>query len=376
MVKVALLKVPDYSKDKVSEALTRGLALLEVDKSFFEGKKVLLKPNLLAPSSVDAAVVSHPVVVSTAASLVLTMGGEVTVGDSPGLGSAGIVAASSGLAGALKKINVPLINLEGKREVKYPEGRICKSFPLAAAVVEKDILVSVARLKTHKLTRYTGAVKNLFGCIPGRTKAEFHLRYHRLADFNLMLADLLGVVKPSLAVVDGIVSMEGEGPRRGSPRNTGFMLISKDAVAADAVACALVGIKIKEVPHLMNAAAAGLGKADLKDIEILGDSFEDLRVKGFKQVSGTSRLEGGLFPPVLAGFLRKFIVPYPHIQADKCRGCRVCVECCPPGVIEVKDNKASIRYNGCIRCYCCQELCPHGAVKLKRKVFLKKAKTN
>src|SRR5690554_798254 len=145
MVKVALLKVPDYDEEKVSEALTRGLALLEVDKNFFAGKKVLLKPNLLAPASADAAVVSHPAVVAALASLFLAMGGEVTVGDSPGLGSAGLVAAASGLAGALKKINVPLINLEGKRDVKYPEGRICKAFPLAAAVVEKDVLISVAR---------------------------------------------------------------------------------------------------------------------------------------------------------------------------------------------------------------------------------------
>ncbi len=365
MIKVALLKVEDYRENEVNEALAKGLSLLGIEEDFFRGKKVLLKPNFLAPSAVDKAVCTHPVVFKGIASLAGEMGAQLTAGDSPGFGSASMVASACGINGPLQELGIPLVPFNEKVKTSFPEGRVCKSFLLAPPVVEADVVVSLARLKTHNLTYYTGAVKNLYGCIPGREKAALHLRYHDIENFSSMLADLYGLVKPELAVVDGIVSMEGPGPRGGSPRKTGFIVLSKDAVAADTVACKLVGIEPEEVLHLKYAGEMGFGVADFKDIEIVGDSFTELKVKGFKKADGAP-LSTGFIPTRLSKFLRNCFIPLPFVQEDSCRGCSICAESCPPKTIAMED-KAVIDHSKCIRCYCCQELCPHKAIKLKKR---------
>ncbi|MDO9574880.1 MAG: DUF362 domain-containing protein [Candidatus Contubernalis sp.] len=367
LTRVAVLKVEDYREESVKAAVRRGFMLLGLGEDFFREKQVLLKPNFLAPSPVERAVCSHPVVIGETASLILEMGGVVKVGDSPGLGSVFKVASSCGVDRVLENLQVPLVSFEDPVDVKYPEGRLCLSFPLARQVVEAEILVSVARLKTHNLTRYTGAVKNLYGCIPGKEKAALHLRYNQIENFSRMLVDLLGLVKPALSIVDGIVSMEGPGPRVGNPRKTGFMVMSEDAVAADAVACSLVGIDPEQVLHLKCAGEMGYGIHLVNQLDLVGDSPSEIKVKGFKQASG-SIMSTGFIHPFVTGILRKCFVPSLEIIPEKCRGCRVCADRCPAEVISM-GGKAYINQEGCIRCYCCQELCPHDAVKLKRRFW-------
>lgn len=369
MSRVAVIKVEDYHEESVKEAIRKGIGLLDLKENFFKHKQVLLKPNFLAPSPVERAVCSHPAVIGAAAEIAAEMGGVVKAGDSPGLSSVFKVAQSCGAAQVLENLNVPLVSFEEPVEVKFPEGRICRSFPLARPVVETELIISLARVKTHNLTRYTGAVKNLYGCVSGRHKAELHLRYNDVDHFSQMLADLLGLIKPALSVVDGIVSMEGSGPRNGNPRSTGFMVISEDAVAADAVACSLVGIDPQKVLHLKYAGEMGYGIHKINQLEIVGDSLLDLKVKGFKQAPGSSIIMKGFNHPFVARVLRDFFVPMPDIISQKCKGCSVCADHCPAGVISM-EKKAYINQNGCIRCYCCQELCPHEAVRLKRRFRL------
>ncbi|UNC92696.1 DUF362 domain-containing protein [Candidatus Contubernalis alkaliaceticus] len=365
MSRVAVLKVADYQEKSVKEAVSRGLMLLGLSENFFKEKNVLLKPNFLAPSPIERAVCSHPVVIGETAALILEMGGIVKVGDSPGLGSVFKVAGSCGADRVLENLQVPLVSFENPVEVKYPEGRLCINFPLARPVVETDILVSIARLKTHSLTRYTGAVKNLYGCIPGKDKAALHLRYNKIENFSRMLADLLGLIKPALSIVDAVVSMEGPGPRSGNPRKTGFMVMSEDAVAADVTACRLVGIDPEQVLHLKYAGEMGRGSNLINQLDLVGDPLSEIKVKGFKQASG-SITSTGFMPPFVAGFLRKCFVPKLQIIPEKCCGCGVCAERCPAEVISM-GKKAYIKQDGCIQCYCCQELCPHEAVELKRR---------
>ena len=371
MVRVALLKVDNYQEKLVRESMVTALSLLGITEDFFHGKKVLLKPNFLAASPVEKAVCSHPAVVGGIASVVKEMKGRVEVGDSPGFGSVFKVAESCGVAAPLRELNVPLVSLEDGIQASFPQGEVCKAFTLGRRVKEVDKIISVARLKTHNLTKYTGAVKNLYGCISGRHKASLHLRYNQVELFSRMLADLLGAVRPDLSLVDGIVSMEGPGPRKGNPRFTGFIVMSQDAVAADVVACKTVGINPEEVLHLKYAGEKGWGEKDLKNIEIVGDKEESIQVKGFKKADSHSPMTGPV-PSFLVRFLRNYFVPLPEIIPGKCQSCGICAHSCPPGIIEVKkDRVAEIDMRGCIRCYCCQELCPHEAVTLKRRWVFK-----
>ncbi len=369
MVRVALLKVNSYQEELVKESIVTGLSLLGLKGDFFDEKRVLLKPNFLAASPVEKAVCSHPAVVGGIASVAQEMKGRVEVGDSPGFGSVFKVAESCGVAATLKELNVPLVSFEDNIEASFPEGEVCKTFPLARRVNEVDKIISVARLKTHNLTKYTGAVKNLYGCISGRHKASLHLRYNEIELFSRMLVDLLGAVRPALSLVDGIVSMEGPGPRKGDPRFTGFMVMSQDAVAADAVACRMVGINPEEVLHLKYAGEKGFGVTDISKIEIVGDKEESIAVKVFKQADSDSPVTGAV-PSFLVRFLRNYFVPLPKIIPGKCQGCQICAHSCPPGIIKV-NKVAEIDKNECIRCYCCQELCPHEAITLKKRFVLK-----
>ncbi len=365
MSRAAILKVDDYQQETIEEAFVKGIQLLGLPENFFKNKKVLLKPNFLAPSPVERAVCSHPSIIGAAASISAGMGGIVSAGDSPGLGSVFKAARSCGAAEVLESLGVPLVSFENPVEVKFPQGVICRSFPLARPVLETDMVISLARLKTHNFTGYTGAVKNLYGCISGRHKAALHLRYHRVEHFSRMLADLFGLIPPALSVVDGIVSMEGPGPRGGNPRFTGFLIMSEDGVAADAVACSLVGMNPEKVLHLKYAGEMGYGVHKINQLDLVGDSFQQLQVRGFKQAPGSSFSIRGFNHPLVSRFLRNLLISIPDIIPEKCTGCRVCAEHCPAEVINM-DKKAYINQNGCIRCYCCQELCPHDAVRLKK----------
>ncbi len=367
MTKVVLLKVADYQEGRVKEAVEESLELLGLGEDFFKEKKVLLKPNLLTSFSPERGACSHPAVVKAMAVAAQKAGGRVSLGDSPGFESLERVARAAGISAALQGLDVPLVSFDDqKTDIRFPTGRICKAFSLGAPVVQTELLVNLARLKTHSLTGYTGAVKNLYGCLSGHSKAGLHLRYHDIRDFSMMLADLAGLIRPALSLVDGIVSMEGPGPRRGTPRRTGFLVVSRDPVAADAVACTLVGIDPQEVLHLKYADEAGYGCAQVKSLEVLGNRLEDLRVKGFKKAS-THMHSTGRIPKSLLRLFRDYYLPFPQVEKVKCRGCRVCMENCPPGIITM-DKTAVIDYSRCIRCYCCQELCPHEAVDLKRRL--------
>jgi len=370
MVKVALLRVEDYDYQKVEDAIRRGLALLDIGEDFFQGKEVLLKPNLLAPAPLEKPVCSHPSVVRGMARVAQEGGGKVGVGDSPGLGSVQRVARACGLTPLLQELGVPLLSFEDKVEKKFPEGGICKAFPLTSLLEEKEVLVNLARLKTHNLTRYTGAVKNLYGCIPGHQKGAYHLRFNQVENFHKMLGDLLGLVRPPLSLVDGIVSMEGPGPRRGNPRSTGFLVMSRDAVAADVMACRLVGINPEEVLHLKHAGEMEFGVTKYQEIELVGDPEEELRVQGFQQSQG-SGAPTGIIPPFLANLMRDLFIFLPRVIPDQCKACGVCVESCPAEVITMDKEVARIDTKNCIRCYCCQELCPHEAIVLERSFTLK-----
>lgn len=366
MSKVALMRVPHYQEELVLDAFKSGISLLGLGEGFFKNKQVLLKPNFLTSFNAERGTCSHPAVIRAAALAALQGGGAVSLGDSPGFERVERVAKVLGVTSAIQDLDIPLVSFDDqKTEVKFPQGKFCKSFPLGSPAARAQVLVNLPRLKTHSFTGYSGAVKNLYGCISGRSKMALHMRYHELGDFSRMLADLAGYLQPALTVVDGIVSMEGPGPRRGTPRPTGFLIMSRDPVAADAVACTLVGIPPREILHLRYAHEAGYGVARVDSLEIVGDSLKDLKVKGFKRAPAY-QIEKRFPPGFLVRLFRDYFLPLPQVEEGRCRGCRVCVDNCPSSVIRLEEGKTSVDYSRCIRCYCCYELCPHEAVELRR----------
>jgi ferredoxin len=229
-----------------------------------------------------------------------------------------------------------------------------------------DGIVSLSKLKTHGLTRMTGAIKNQFGCVPGVLKSEFHARLPDVEHFSQMLVDLSRLLRPRLYVMDGIVAMEGNGPRNGDPRPMAALLLSGDPVALDATACRMMNLDPALVPTVTWGQRLGLGT--YRQPEIRGDPLESFVVPDFvvNRRRGPTTGRQGWF----GSLMRDRVVPRPVLNPATCTCCGICVQLCPvsPKAIDFRDGPGRppvYEYGDCIRCYCCQETCPERAITIQ-----------
>lgn len=138
------------------------------------------------------------------------------------------------------------------------KGQVVKQFTLLEPVLDCDVIINLPKLKTHMMTGLSAATKNLFGCIPGLQKAEWHMRFPDKERFGGMLVDLLCTVKPGFAILDGILAQEGDGPAGGTPRMVGIVAAAEDHLQMDFALCRMLGIRPKDVPYLNAAISRGL----------------------------------------------------------------------------------------------------------------------
>jgi ferredoxin len=235
---------------------------------------------------------------------------------------------------------------------------------LARAVLDADVVINLPKVKTHSQTLLTLGVKNIFGCIPGMRKAQWHLKAGTdHSYFSGMLTELCQIVNPALTIVDGITGMEGEGPNNGDPRPLGLILAGANPHALDATICQIIGVLPEELLTLQAAHERGFEGTDPQQIEVLGLQVEDVAVASFR-LPARFDVQWNL-PGFIKRPLKNIFTPKPIITRDLCKACGACAEACPPQAISLSDKKVEIDYHHCIRCYCCQEVCPEGAVRLQ-----------
>lgn len=369
---VAIKYCPEYTAD-VESTLRSGIDELGGMAKFVRpGQRVLLKVNLLMKKRPEEAVTTHPSVVEAAVRLVQEAGGIPVIGDSPGgpytLGALNAIYARSGLKDVAERTGALLNEELGQTVVAHPEGKISKNLTITKSVTDADVVITLSKLKTHGMMTFTGAVKILFGVIPGLQKAEYHFKMPDTKDFAQLLVDITTYVRPSLSIMDGIVGMEGAGPSAGKPRDIGALLISEDPFALDVVATNLIGLKPEKVPTIMIAREQGL-TSGMEEIELKGDDRSLWRIQDFEvpKVVGVNFLDSAPMPKVMRRFLMERVRPRPQFNHELCKGCKDCVNSCPPQALVLNDKlRPVVDLNACIRCFCCQELCPQQAVDIVR----------
>lgn len=370
MKKVVILKIDDYDlavvKNKIQTALSTHF---DCGKLFSSQDKILLKPNLLTISSSSEAIVTHPVIIEAVGKIFQEMGLTVFIADDPGacfdVKDVDSVYEALGLKEIARRCGFEL--LYPKQSIVLENLPLC-SWTCPGENQEAGLfkIVNLPKLKTHDIMVLTLAVKNLYGCIRGLYKSRLHLSYPRTEEFSNVIIKLYKLIKPSLNIVDGILSLEGAGPsKRGTPRKLGVVVIGDDALYTDYVIGRFLGLKDEFNPLIKKAKQEGLIVED--DLEVISE-LGDFQVKDFKfpPVSVLNRL-----PDPAIKLLKTLFTFRPVIDPAKCRRCGVCEKICPKQAITMENNKLRINYKQCIRCMCCSEMCQFGAVDIEKSILLK-----
>ncbi len=370
---VVLIKCDTYDNEQVYEAVKASLALLGGISHFTKpGERITIKPNVLFGTNPDNCVCTHPSVLKAVGRILLEANTSVYYGDSSGFGKCKANMKRARLKHVADELGIMLADFDRGKAITHSEALLNKRFVIANGVLESDGVVSLPKLKTHGLTRFTGAVKNQFGCVPGILKSQFHVKMPDPYDFATMLVDLTTLIKPRLYIMDGIMAMEGNGPRNGNPKNLGVLLFSSDPVALDSIACKIINLDPTFVPTSEPGEMAGLGTYHYENIEVVGEDIKTFIDKDFDIIRK---------PPVSApiGRMRTFvknrICPRPVIDKKMCTNCGTCVRLCPvtPKAVNWHEGDESrpptFKYERCIHCYCCQELCPEGAVSVQETLL-------
>lgn len=372
MNRVSLQRLTDYQPEPVTAALRELLAPLGGMAAFVKpGQKVLLKPNLLAGKEPDLAVTTHPQIVRAVIALVQEAGGQVKVGDSPGIGAPAQVARKAGIQQVIEETGAEFASFTESVPVRIAGGTF-HQLELARDVLDAEVIINLPKLKTHQMMGLTCAVKNLFGAVVGMRKVRLHLQAGAdKAFFALMLLDLAEKVAPALTIVDAVVGMEGNGPGSGDPVEIGALLAGRGPLAVDTVACELVGMRTEQVWTQQVARDRGLPGTALEELELCGTALEELKIGRFRPAKSTD-VNFGL-PPFLKKRLKNALTARPAVDAELCVRCGLCVSHCPPQTMSIDDQGLRIGYERCIRCFCCQELCPHGALQTEQGLLLRLA---
>ncbi len=349
---LVLIEKARYDYRKLKPQIDRMCRTLAGDR-IQAGMRVLVKPNLLMAARPAESIVTHPRVVRAVVEFLLGKGARVQISDSPAMGSFDRILRLSGYLEALEGLDVDLRPFKGtvSVDVGKPFGRI----EVARDAIAADAVVNLCKLKTHAQMLLTLGVKNLFGCVVGFAKPQWHLRCGIDRDhFARLLVRIQQAVNPCLTIMDGIFALQGQGPgKSGRPRFLGVLAAGRSAPAVDAAVCRLLGLNPQQLATHRAAVEMGLLPADM---HIRGD-FNMIDDFELPRMAPTS-----FGPPAFNRFMRRHVLQKPVANDKRCERCGRCQKYCPAKAVAVTGSGVVFDYNRCIRCYCCVEICPCGAL--------------
>lgn len=369
MSKVSVVGCESYEANVVSKALRKALEPFEFLERIAKGTRIVIKANLVSMMKPEAAATTHPALLCELCRVLTDKGADVVVGDSPGgLYTAAYVSGVYNATGvtSVTKFGARLNNNFDHKHAENAEGLVLKELDYTSYLDNAEIIINFCKLKTHGMMGMSACVKNMFGCIPGVFKPEYHYKYPNHEMFADMLIDLNERFKAELCIVDAVIAMEGNGPTAGKPHFVGALLASDSPYDCDRICAQIIGLEPEKVETISAASRRGLERipviyGDYK--QFIQKDFELVRQR--KEISFTS---GNSF----TGFIiQKALCSVPDANRRECIGCEKCARICPAKAIKIKKRLPVIDRNACIRCFCCQEFCPKGAMKVKRPLIAK-----
>ncbi len=349
--KVSVEKCNDYSSKKVRDCILKSLKNINYDLKNFNGKKVLVKPNLVSGHKPETGVVTdYRFVEEICKILNENKVKEIIIGESSALNT-DVAFEVSGF-NKLKKY-AEIINFEGENK-KFLDIGVSRwkkvRVPVTKLVFDCDLVINVAKLKTHSLTQITLCTKNLYGCVPGKVKENLHKEIIDSRNFSKFISLLGEKINPELNFIDGILGLEGEGPgASGVPFKSKIVLASSCHKAIDFVGSELMGFNANKI--FINK----FNNVLKKNLEVLG-SGKDVKYN-FKKPS--THITGVFF-----WLIKLFPKPKIFSQDCKCKRCGICVKKCPVNALSLNPN-AICDHKKCIKCLCCLEVCPYEAIYLR-----------
>lgn len=360
---VAVEPCGSYDPAAVHRAMEGALGAL--DFRIPPGISVLLKPNVIGQNTPEQAATTHPAFIDAACRIFMDHGCSVTIGDSSAFyqgGGTREAFVTTGIEAVAKKYGAALLPFEATTLRKITSGEALNPFYLTEAVFQHDLVVNLPKLKVHRLARYTGAIKNLYGCIPGGTKQVYHKPCQHHPEYRVVwagpLVDVYESINPGLHILDAVVGLHRDGPAaNGEPRPTGVLMASRNGAALDVIACTMIGFDPAWVPAVAEAARRGL--TPLEGIRVLGN-LPSVPYESAPESPPPKGILGKIDDYVFDQFIME-----PRVDEGACDGCGDCVEkCAVKALVPGAGGVPRVNHRACIFCYCCEEYCTRGAVSL------------
>ncbi|MBU0995420.1 MAG: DUF362 domain-containing protein [Proteobacteria bacterium] len=376
MAIVSLERINDYENGMLRKTILKSLENIGVELSIFQGKQVALKPNLLMPAKPEKAIMTDPEFFRAVVQIVRQNGGKPVLIESPAIHSLKTAIRKTEYANIIETENVDVGSNSETISLTYADAKSFKHIDIASSLKDVDIIISLPKFKTHGLTYITGAVKNLFGVIPGLAKSKMHMKIPSAEDFSDFLLDLCGAMqfgfekqKTIIHIMDAILTQEGEGPGTGgTPKKMNAILAGFDAVAIDYVVTKVAGLDPEKAMTITKGFDRSYGVNSPADIKIIGQRIEDMKVFDFSPSRGTI-MSNMVRWPLTSKHFKNLFIEKPAPDKNRCTLCYKCKTICPAGAISPaseKEDTPKYDYNSCIRCYCCMEICPEAAIHKKR----------
>jgi len=368
MAKISISKLDSYEIELIQKAVNQSLDNLGGLAKFIKKyDTVLIKPNILLAKRPEEAITTHPAVINAIIKAVKDVGAVPYVGDSPGgfVGNVDRHWEITGIEEVCNRLDVEILNFEASGV--YEKELNGFKYHIAKPVLDADFVINVPKIKTHGLTTFTCALKNMYGAIPGLTKINYHKESPKPYEFSSLVVDIYNLTKPDLNIVDGIIGMDGNGPSSGNPKELGLILASTDGVALDSYICYILGKDPQKVNTNQIAYERGLGELEIDNIDVLG--YVPQPRYDFKWPS--SMASTNMIPRFLLKRLMKFLWKRPAINKERCTNCKTCIKSCPVTALTSGLDIPEFNNSECINCLCCIEMCPEKAIYQDKSLLAK-----